>query len=102
MASSKGSNPYSLKAQTLEILEEIHKIGFPNTDNIETLKTRIGELVALCHQLKPSDQLVIKHLVQAVHRIEHRLEEDGDIPVKMYTTFHKHWLLLKSSVTHLH
>ncbi|MBS0605148.1 MAG: hypothetical protein JSS60_08975 [Verrucomicrobia bacterium] len=102
MAVPGGANAATPKAKALKIIEQIEKIGFPSVGNIETLHNLIGELSSHTLHLTPSDQMAIKHLMKTMHRIEDRIKEDGEISVKMYTTFNKHLILLKTSLRNSH
>lgn len=86
------------KNRALEILEQIERIGLPNSDNIATLKKLIGDLVALASHFSSSELIIIKQLDKVIHKIDARLKEDGDIPIKMYTNLSKPLIVLKAAL----
>lgn len=91
-------DPSSAKKRVFELIEHIERIGFPNRDNIDTLKNLIGELVTLASHFNNSDRIAIKQLDKTLHKIEARLKEDGDIPIRMYTQFNKPLIILKTAL----
>lgn len=83
------------KDRALEIIEHIERIGFPNKENIATLKKLVADLVAMTPFFTHGDLIAIKQIDKMIHKIDARIQEDGEIPIKMYTQLNKPLFVLK-------
>lgn len=88
----------SPKEQAFKILEQIQRLGFPNKDNIETLKKLSNDLVTLMPHFNAANQTAIQQLNEAIDKIEILLKEDHEIPIHMYTAFNKPLIILKTTL----
>jgi hypothetical protein len=85
--------------QAIVIIEQIQRIGFPNTKNIAEIENLIAQLQMLSPNFKKATHLAsVQQLSAVVKRIRDRLEKEGDIPVKLYTTLNAQLILFKENL----
>ena len=84
--------------EALHIVEKMQKIGYPNPINVPDLTNLAKDLLKLAPNFRPVNQLTIRQLEKVVHKIEERLDKEGNIPTKMYAQLNRELVMLKTEL----
>ena len=98
MVAPQTQNPRSPHEEILKIIETIYKIGFPENENIEALKLHVRDLLSFSKRLSHIDQTELNQLEKIFKKIEDQLNNEGKIPVRLYTKFNRALILLENLV----
>ncbi len=84
--------------EVITIVEQLQRVGFPNTNNIAEIEKLVQKLDAHASKLEHLHQISIKQLDALLQKIKTVLKSDPEIPVRMYSSFYAQLVIFDTNL----